>query len=253
MNDTRKGATMHVALIGYGRMGREVEAVLTEHGHRVVAVFTEENNEDGGGLTPQSLHGVDVAIDFSHPESVMANITAVVSAAIPLVVGTTGWYNRLEEVRTLVKRHRTGLLYAPNFSLGVNIFTQIVMDAARLLARYPEYDVALEETHHRGKADAPSGTALSLAQAVLQAFRQKTELLTGPTHGAIQPHQLHVSSLRVGHVNGRHSVLFDSEADTIELVHTARNRRGFALGAVAGAAWLRGRTGVFTMRDVVLE
>jgi 4-hydroxy-tetrahydrodipicolinate reductase len=243
---------MNIALIGHGKMGKELQAVIPEHGHRVAAVFTEENNRDAVGLTPKALADIDMAIDFSHPAAVMANIAAVISSGTPMVVGTTGWYDRLEEVRKLVKHHHTALIYAPNFSLGVNIFSQIVMDAAHMLEKYPEYDVAMEETHHRGKTDAPSGTALSLASLLLQTFRRKSELLTGTTHGPIQPHQLQVSSLRVGHVTGRHAVIFDSEADTIELIHTARSRRGFALGALAAAGWLKGRTGLYTMRDVIL-
>jgi 4-hydroxy-tetrahydrodipicolinate reductase len=134
----------------------------------------------------------------------------------------------------------------------VNIFTQIVMDAAHLIDRYPEYDVALHEIHHRGKADSPSGTALSLGSVLMQTMRRKSEILHETSHGAIKPGQLHMSSLRVGNVAGRHAVMFDSEYDTIELVHTARSRRGFAVGAVVAAQWLKGKKGCYTMRDVIL-
>ncbi len=243
---------MNCALIGYGKMGREVERVAKERGVRIAKVFDVDTNQAGAGLTKEALKQVDVCIEFSTPEAVMQNIHAVAEAGKNIVVGTTGWYDRLDEVRKLVKAKKIGFLYASNFSLGVNIFSQIVMDAAHLFDKHAGYDVAIQETHHRGKADSPSGTALSIASLVLQNFRRKSEIVSAAPREPLRAHQLHIASMRVGSVTGRHSVVFDSDADMVELVHTAKNRAGFALGAVVAAEWLKGKKGFFTMRDVLL-
>ncbi|HEX9006926.1 MAG TPA: 4-hydroxy-tetrahydrodipicolinate reductase [Bacteroidota bacterium] len=242
---------MNIALIGYGKMGREVERVAKEKGMKIAKIFDIKENPQGMGLTRDSLKGVDVCIDFSSPVAVFDNICAVAEAGKNMVVGTTGWHDRLEEVRKLVKKTGIGFLYASNFSLGVNVFMQLAAHAAHLLEKYPQYDAAVTEMHHRGKADSPSGTALSLGTAVLQGLHRKSEMLSETAHAAIKEQQLHVTSTRVGSITGRHTVIFDSEADTIELVHTAKNRTGFALGAVVAAEWLKGKKGVYTMRDVL--
>ena len=243
---------MNLALIGYGRMGKEVEAVAREKGERVAKVLTSKNNVGAIGLTREALSGIDVCIDFSLPAAVLANITAAAEAGKNIVVGTTGWYDKLNEVKKLVKEKKIGLLYATNFSLGVNLFSQMVMEAAHLFDRYPDYDVSIQEIHHRGKLDSPSGTALSLGSVILQTLKRKSEILHETSRGEVKPHQLHVSSTRTGHVAGRHTVMFDSEFDTIELIHTAKHRRAFALGAIVAAEWLKGKKGVYTMRDVIL-
>lgn len=244
---------MNLALIGYGKMGKEVERAAKERGLKVSKIFELEDNMGGLGLTKEALKQIDVCIDFSSAAAVLDNIEAVVACGKNMVVGTTGWYDRLEHVKKLVKQAGVGLLYAPNFSLGVNIFSQIVMDAARLFDKHAEYDVALNEIHHRGKVDSPSGTALSLGACILQTMRRKTELVSETMHAPMKPHQLHVTSTRVGTVTGRHSVLFDAESDSIELVHTTKNRAGFALGAIVAAEWLKGKKGLYTMRDVILS
>jgi len=243
---------MNIALIGYGKMGREVERVAKEKGVKIAKILTLENNTGALGIDRDSMKGVDVCIDFSTPAAVLDNVEALADCGKSVVVGTTGWYDRIEQVKKLVKAKKIGFLYAANFSLGVNIFTQIAMDAAHMFEKYAEYDVALSEIHHKGKADSPSGTALSLGAVILQEMRRKSELLTDAPHEQIKPHQLHLSSTRVGHVTGRHTVMFDSDSDTIELVHTAKNRRGYALGAVTAAEWLKGKKGFYTMRDVIL-
>lgn len=242
---------MNIALIGYGRMGKEVEAVAKERGATILKIFTSTHPLARPGVAPEPLHDVDVCIDFTTPADVVENIKAVAEAKTNIVVGTTGWYDKLDDVEALVKHNNIGLLYAPNFSLGVNLFYHIIAKAAQLIDNYPEYDVALSEVHHRRKADSPSGTALALGSIIVQHIQRKKEILAEPTHTEIQPYQLHVSSTRVGTVPGKHSVLFDSEYDSIELVHTAKNRRGFALGAVIAAEWLKGKKGIFTMRDVI--
>jgi 4-hydroxy-tetrahydrodipicolinate reductase len=247
-----KEVAVNLALIGYGKMGKEVEHVAKERGVKILKIFELDNNTSGLGLTKDSLKGVDVCVDFSTPAAVIDNIEAAATCGKNIVVGTTGWYDQLGHVRTCVKEHKIGFLYAPNFSLGVNIFTQIVMDAARLFDRHAGYDVAINELHHRMKTDSPSGTALSLGAVVLQTMTRKSELVTETQHGQIKSHQLHVSSTRLGAVTGKHTVTFDAEYDTIELVHTAKNRRGFALGALVAAEWLKGKKGFYTMRDVIL-
>jgi len=243
---------MNLALIGYGKMGKEVEQVAIEKGAKILKTFTGRNNTGSLGLNKNSLAGVDVCIDFSTPAVVLENIEAASQAGKNIVVGTTGWYDRLDSVKKLVKDRKIGFLYASNFSLGVNLFSQIVMDAAHMFDRYPEYDVAVTDVHHRGKADSPSGTALSLGAILLHEMKRKSELLHETSHGQIKPHQLQVTSTRVGHVTGRHSVVFDSDSDSIELIHAAKNRRGYALGALVAAEWLKGKKGFYTMRDAIL-
>ena len=242
---------MNIALIGYGKMGKEVERVAKGRGLTVSKVFDIHNNTGSLGLTRESLKGIDVCIEFSAPGAVIDNIAAVAGCGKSIVVGTTGWYGRLDQVKKLVKENKIGFLYAPNFSLGVNIFAQIVSQAAHLMDRYTQYDAAVMESHHRAKIDSPSGTALTIASCVLQGMKRKTEILSETSHGQIKPHQLHVTSTRFGSVTGTHAVVFDSEADSIELVHTARNRSGFAVGAVVAAEWLKGKKGFYTMRDVI--
>jgi 4-hydroxy-tetrahydrodipicolinate reductase len=244
---------MNIALIGYGKMGKEVEGVAKERGIKVLKVFNAANNPGSMGLTGEALKGVDVCIDFSSPGVVVGNILALVSCGKNIVVGTTGWYDRLDEMKKVAKEKKVGLLYAPNLSLGVNIFAQVVMDAARLMERYADYDVSISEMHGRAKADCPSGLALSLGSSILQTVKRKTELATGALHGALKPHQLHVSAMRVGVGTGRHTVTFDSECDTIEVVHTARSKRASAVGAIVAAEWLKGKKGVYTMRDVIIQ
>jgi 4-hydroxy-tetrahydrodipicolinate reductase len=242
---------MNIALIGYGKMGKEVETAAKGRGLTVAKVFDIHNNTGSLGLTHESLKGIDVCIEFSTPGTVFDNIAAAASCGKNIVVGTTGWYDRLDAVRKLVKESKIGFLYSPNFSLGVNIFVQVVAHAAHLMDRYTQYDAAVMESHHRAKVDSPSGTALTIAQSVLAGMKRKTEIVSETLHGQIKPNQLHVTSSRLGSVAGTHAVVFDSDADSIELVHTAKNRSGFALGAVVAAEWLRGKKGVYTMRDVI--
>jgi 4-hydroxy-tetrahydrodipicolinate reductase len=236
---------MKIALIGFGKMGREIEAVAREQGETISCVF-----EIDRAVKPDALDDVDVCIEFSAPDAVIGNIRAVAAAGKDIVIGTTGWYDHLPEVKNIVQK--SGLLYSANFSLGVNRFFRIVSRAAELMNNAAEYDPFIHEMHHRQKADSPSGTALRLSEILIDGISRKTEILTETSKARISPNALHVSSTRAGFVVGEHIVGFDSEADLIELRHVAKNRRGFALGALAAARWLRGRKGVFTMDDVDL-
>ncbi|HEX9655350.1 MAG TPA: 4-hydroxy-tetrahydrodipicolinate reductase [Bacteroidota bacterium] len=243
---------MNIVLIGHGKMGKEVESVAAERGAKILRVLNSNNNIGSMGITDHALADADVCIDFSHPGVVVDNIKAVAGCGKSMVVGTTGWHDHLDVVKALVEKHKIGLVHAANFSLGVNLFMQIVHDASRLIDKYPEYDVALNETHHAGKVDSPSGTALALGSIILQTIRRKQQLLTHPAQEPVKSEQLHITSSRMGHVTGTHQILFDSESDSLTLIHTAKNRRGFALGALLAAEWLKGRKGMFTMRDVIL-
>lgn len=241
---------MNIALIGYGKMGKEIEQVAPSKKIAIKKIFTEQNNPNGLGLTKESLRDVDVCIEFTGPTFVMDNIVAVAECGKNIVVGTTGWYDQLESVKTLVKKKKIGLLYSANFSLGMNIFQHILSSATYLFESFDCYDVAISECHHKEKADSPSGTALALGQIILQHVSRKKEMLQETARAKIRTEQLQITSTRVGHVPGTHRVVFDSEADSIELIHAARNRQGFALGALIAAEWLKGKNGLFTMKDV---
>jgi len=236
---------MKIALIGFGKMGREIDAVAREQGDVITRVFEIDNP-----VTPEALADVDICIEFSMPEVVLSNIRAAIEARRDIVVGTTGWYQHLDEIKSAVKE--SALLYSSNFSLGMNIFLRMTRHAAAIINRAPEYDPYIQETHHRQKVDSPSGTALSLARILIQNIERKKEILAGAPQGSIKPEMLHVSSIRAGVIAGTHTVGFDSDADSIELRHVAKSRRGFALGALTAARWLRGRKGVYTMDDVDL-
>src|SRR5262245_6211122 len=236
---------MKIALLGYGKMGREVEAAAREQGETIAEIFDVDRLP-----TPALLRDVDVCIEFSTPQTAVENIRKALEARKDIVVGTTGRYDRVEEIRAEAKE--SGVLYSANFSLGVNIYFRIVAAAADLMRNAAGYDAYIHEIHHRQKADSPSGTALRLAEILMKRIDRKTKLAVDRAETRIDPDALHVTSTRVGTFAGTHTVGFDSEADSIELTHVAKNRRGFALGALHAARWLRGKRGVFTMDDVDL-
>jgi 4-hydroxy-tetrahydrodipicolinate reductase len=232
---------MKVALVGHGKMGHEVEAVLRERGHEPVVVAR-------GAAFPA---GCAVGIDFTRSDAVPANVQAAMKAGCRYVVGTTGWSDRLDEVQRAVSQAGGGLVHAANFSVGVNLFYKVVRDAAALLARFPDYDPYVLERHHRQKKDAPSGTANVLAGIVSSAGGKRPKP-TSTLDGALPDDSFHVAAVRAGGIVGEHTVGFDSGGDEILLEHRARTRRGFALGAVLAAEWIATRTG-FHSFDAVLE
>ena len=236
---------MRIALIGYGKMGKEIESAAVAAGDTIVQKFDIDRPADVA-----SLADADVCIEFSTPATVVGNIQLALKAQKDIVVGTTGWYDRLPELKTSVVN--SGLLYSANFSVGVNMYFRIVAAAAELMRNAPDYDPYIHELHHRQKADSPSGTALRLAEILVKRIDRKKEIATQRMDGKISPAALHVTSTRVGTFAGTHTVGFDSESDLIEVTHTARSRRGFALGALRAARWLHGRKGVYTMDDVDL-
>lgn len=224
-----------LALVGYGRMGRLVEELAPAHGFEVVLKLDEFNNQEAGGVTRENFAGVDVAIDFSMPDVVAENAVRIAELGVPLAIGTTGWLDQLDRVRAAFERHDAALVYGANFSIGVNAFYRIVAAAAQAFAAQPDYDAFLYEAHHKYKKDAPSGTALRLLDAVQEAG------YAGPVD---------VATHRSGQFPGIHEIGFDSAADTIRVSHTARNRVGFASGALKAARWIMGQRGVHEFSQV---
>ena len=241
---------MQFALVGTGRMGQAVEAVAAERGHAIVARFDAEapllDARDAS-----ALNGAEAVIDFSIPEVALDQIHRYAFWGVDAVVGTTGWTDHLDQVVEWVAEGQNGLLWAPNFSLGLALVSRALAGLLPLLDRLDEYDAAVHEVHHTGKLDSPSGTALRLAEELLAGLGRKTHIEAETQHGAIDPAALHVTSQRLGRVLGEHTVALDSEADQIQIVHTAKSRRAFALGAVRAAEWVAGRQGVFTLEDML--
>ena len=231
---------MKIALLGYGKMGQVIERIALERGHEIVLKKDEFNTYDG-------LSNADVAIDFSVPMAAVDNISACFNTNVPVVSGTTGWLDHYEEMIALCKEKKGGFISSSNFSLGVNLFFGLNEYLARMMANIDGYKVSMEEIHHIHKLDAPSGTAISLAQGVIENNSQYSKwTLENATEKDI-----HIEAVRTGEVPGTHTVTYDSGIDSIEIKHTAHNREGFALGAVIAAEWLAGKQGIFTMRDVL--
>lgn len=239
---------MKIALLGLGKTGSVVAEIAKERGHQVFVIDPSHPSANAKSILPDDLQDCAVCIDFSNPEAVLENIKKVCALGKPIVVGTTGWYKQLAEARHLVESANSALLYASNFSPGVNVFNEIVAAAAKIMNKFEQYDVAGLEAHHSQKADSPSGTAHTLAEILLENLDRKTTILNAIGNRKIQPDELLFTSVRCGAIPGTHEVIFDSEADSISLKHSARNRTGFALGAVLAAEWLLGKKGFFTAR-----
>ncbi|MFO7616580.1 MAG: 4-hydroxy-tetrahydrodipicolinate reductase [Bacteroidales bacterium] len=234
-----------IGLIGYGQMGRVLEATARERGHEIVFIIDAENRDQ---MTPDLLRQATVVLEFTHPDAAFPNIRACLEAGVPVVSGTTGWLHRMDEARELCEQNQCGLFYASNFSLGVNLFMELNEGLARLMDRYPQYRVRLEEVHHTRKADAPSGTALALANQLIGGI----ERLEGWSDDLIpDPSLVQVTSIREGQVTGIHEIHFISGEDKITIRHEAFNRQGFATGAILAAEFLPGRRGVFSMKDLL--
>ncbi|MDR2783451.1 MAG: 4-hydroxy-tetrahydrodipicolinate reductase [Treponema sp.] len=250
---------MKLAIIGYGKMGGRIEEIAAKRGHEIVAVIDlhakEKTTRLGAEIAASfdaadNLGRADAAIEFTQPDSVVGNIQELSRRRIPAVIGTTNWYNRLDEVRRVIEADGSRLLYAPNFSLGVNVFYRVVSYAAQLMDSFPEYDAGGYEIHHNEKKESPSGTAKTIAEKIIAAMERKKTPVWDALDRPPLPEELHFASLRVGAEPGAHAVYFDSAADTIEIKHTARNRDGFALGAVRCAEWLAGKEDADVERDV---
>ncbi|MES3630197.1 MAG: 4-hydroxy-tetrahydrodipicolinate reductase [Longimonas sp.] len=240
---------MTIALVGTGQTGSVVAEQVRAAGHTLIATYDAERPLLDAD--PEPLTNADVVIDFSLPSLALDHIERYCTVGVPAVVGTTGWYESLDTVQELVDTHEAALLYAPNFSVGVAVLRRAVQKAATLMDALPEYDAFVHEVHHRKKVDSPSGTAQMLGEVVRDALQRKTHIDAETQHDRIDPEALHVSSTRVGSVFGEHTVAFDSPHDQLRLSHTAKGRTGFAAGALAAAEWLPGRTGLFTLNDML--
>jgi len=227
---------MKIALLGYGRMGQAIEKIAIDRGHTIVAKIDKDN--------PDEAYEADVAINFSVPMAAYENITSAIDKKIPVVCGTTGWLDRLDEVETLCQQNESAFLYASNFSLGVNLFFELNVKLADMMQKQPLYTASIEEIHHTQKLDKPSGTAITLAEGIPSAGNV-WHLIEDNGEG------VPITSIRKDEVPGTHTVTHRSEIDEISITHTAHNRTGFALGAIIAAEWIQNKKGIFSMRDVL--
>lgn len=230
---------MNIALFGYGKMGKMIEQIAQERGHTIVAKIDV-------GTADVDYSAIDVAIDFSTPDAAFENITNCFKNGVPIISGTTGWLSRYNEAVEQCTENKGAFIYASNFSLGVNIFFELNAQLARMMSKLEQYKVFMEEIHHTQKLDAPSGTAITLAEGIIGNSSYRDWKLDTADDRTIP-----ITSIREGMVPGTHSICYESDVDSIEIKHTAHNRQGFALGAVIAAEWIQGKTGVFTMKDVL--
>jgi len=230
---------MKIALLGYGKMGKVIEKIALERGHEVVLKKTSSNSFEG-------LENADVAIDFSVPSSAISNISECLNNGVPIVSGTTGWLENYNKMETLCEEKNGAFIYGSNFSLGVNIFFELNNHLAKMMSKFNQYDASMEEIHHTKKLDKPSGTAISLANGIINHTKYNNWAIENPT-----PEDVFIDVKRIDEVPGTHSVFYTSKEDTIEIKHTAHSRDGFAFGSVIAAEWLLGKKGIFTMKDVL--
>ncbi|MBN2423028.1 4-hydroxy-tetrahydrodipicolinate reductase [Candidatus Woesearchaeota archaeon] len=245
---------MKIALIGYGKMGHIIEGILKEKNHEIVARIDPFNNEaDSRQITKESLKDAEVCIDFTHPDTAVDNIKKISALRKNLVVGTTGWYDKIDDVKKIIQDSGIGFIYASNFSLGVNVFFKMIENSAKIIDKFDSYDISGIEYHHNRKADSPSGTAKTIAGILVENIARKKEINYDRICRKIKPEEVHIASVRCGAIPGTHKVLFDSNADTIELSHTARSREGFARGAVLAAEWIKGKKGFYSIHDLMKD
>ncbi|HEQ71627.1 MAG TPA: 4-hydroxy-tetrahydrodipicolinate reductase [Spirochaetia bacterium] len=245
---------MKLILAGYGKMGRETEAAAVKRDHVITArIDPAVKDADASSLTHAAAAKADAVIEFALPEGILDRVRSYAEWKLPAVIATTGWQQHLPEVEAIVRESGIGLVYGANFSVGANIFFDLVRRATRIANLFPEYDVLGYELHHKRKKDSPSGTALSTANIILDESATKTRLVTDRLNAAIRDGELHFTSVRGGYIPGIHTVLFDSETDTVELTHNVRSRSGLALGAVMAAEWIWKRTGCYKFDDFMRE
>ncbi len=236
---------MKLALIGYGKMGKEIEKIAVSRGHVVTLIIDIDNQKD---LTAENLRKCDAAIEFTIPSSAVENYYKCFDAGIPVISGTTGWLNRRDEVVHKCNEKKATFFYGSNFSIGVNLFFELNKTLARLMSGHPEYKPEMTEVHHTKKLDAPSGTALSLAEDMISILPHVSKWTEGTP---AEENELAIKSERLGEVPGIHTIRYDSEADFIEITHSAKSRKGFALGVVLAAEFSLGKTGILSMKDML--
>jgi 4-hydroxy-tetrahydrodipicolinate reductase len=240
-----------IALIGYGKMGQVIEKLAKERGHEIKAIIDPYSKEAEKDINEKTLEDVDVCIDFSHPDVVIENIKKIAALKKNIVVGTTGWYDQMDEVKKIVEENKIGLIWSGNFSIGVNAFFKIVENSAKIFNNLEDYDVLATEYHHKNKADSPSGTAKMIGDILIKNIDRKEKLVFDKMDKKIEDNELHIASVRGGSIPGIHSVLFDSPQDTIEIIHTARGREGFATGAVMAAEFIKNKKGFYSINDLM--
>lgn len=237
---------MKLALIGYGKMGKMVEKASLKRGHTIVAIINSHDSIDS-----PHIQSADVCIDFTKPESAVNNIRLLAQMGKNIVVGTTGWYDKLDEVKRLIEKSNNACLISPNFSIGVNVFLKLVGEATKLLDPYTEFDIGCLETHHSQKKDSPAGTCFKIAEQILANSKRKTTILYEPLKREKKEHEVHMAALRCGADPGCYSVFFDAPEGTLTLSHQARSREGYAEGALIAAEWLHGKKGFYTFQDII--
>jgi len=242
---------LRIALIGYGRMGREVHEIMRERQWPEPLIIDPRVEHAVPAARDADLAGIDMCIEFTEPGQAVENILDALRQNTPVVSGSTGWLDREEEVRNAARTTGGAVLHGNNFSIGVAVFNAVVERAALLLGRFPQYDISLHEIHHRGKKDVPSGTALMLAESILRHHGGKVRAESLSAAGPFDSETLYISAARTGSVIGEHVVTADSAADEIRLLHRAKGRRGFAEGALTAAEWLQGKSGYYTLEDMV--
>lgn len=235
---------MKIALIGYGKMGKAIEEIALDKGHEIILKIDLDNTH----LLDTELKNADVAIEFTSPHSAVDNLKKCFDAGVPVVCGSTGWLEHWEEITNYCKEKNGGFLYASNFSIGVNIFFELNKMLAEMMSERTEYQVSVEEIHHTQKKDAPSGTAITIAEGILEKI---TRFKKWVNHSSLEIEELQIISKRIDPAPGTHVVKYESEIDTLEIKHTAHNRKGFAVGAVLAAEYLDGKNGIHTMQDVI--
>ncbi|MCX7737263.1 MAG: 4-hydroxy-tetrahydrodipicolinate reductase [Candidatus Kapabacteria bacterium] len=236
-----------IALIGFGSMGKEIKRLADNSPEQfnVTEIFEIDKK-----ISSDGKYDFDVAIDFTHPNQVIENLKTLAALGKNCVIGTTGWYDSLNDAKEIVEKANIGVVYGSNFSIGVQLFLKIIELSSKSLNQFEEYDIFVHEIHHKNKIDSPSGTALSIGKVIIDNLERKKEIFTETSHTKISPEQLHISSTRGGEVPGKHTVYIDSLADTIEISHSARNRSGFAFGALKAASWIKGKKGFFDFSNV---
>lgn len=242
---------MNIAIVGYGKMGHEIEKVAKDKGIIVTTIDPNDDKANFKEINEESMKDVDVCVDFTHPDSVIGNIEKIFKFKKNMVVGTTGWYDKMDDVKKIVEDAGIGLIWSGNFSVGVNIYFKIIENGAKIMNKINDYDAFVHEFHHNKKADSPSGTAVMIGKILTENIERKKKVVTQELKRKIEPDELHVSSTRGGSIPGTHIVGFDSSADTIELKHTARGRQGFALGAVMAAQWIQNKKGFYDINDMM--
>jgi 4-hydroxy-tetrahydrodipicolinate reductase len=231
---------MNIALLGYGKMGKVIEGIALERGHQIVL-------KSSSNTTTLDLSNVDIAIDFSIPDAAVNNISTCLNNNVPVISGTTGWLDKYQDIEKLCHEKNGAFIYSSNFSMGVNVFFELNIHLAKMMSQLKQYNVGIEEIHHTQKLDAPSGTAISLAESIIENSNKTSWALDDKTEN----HQIPIVAKRIENVPGTHHIKYSSNIDTIEIKHTAHNRNGFALGAVIASEWLLGKKGIYAMKDVL--